>query len=278
MRIDYTIRTRVAFSFVRPFLATSALALAVTGCAQKSDEPTQQDYNDVASSVGALVAGGGGELASIEDSVGTATGEIPFGFSSNGSGQIEGTRGGMSFLYEVACTGADGVSMAVCDSTTDTASLLVEWAGNYEGDFWQFEISRTGEWSVSGLQGDVAVFSGEGTFDVSSALQSLDGQSFALVRAVLRRLVRHQLGHRRPARDRGRDLVRRARRASRRGPGRRGRRRVRHRRRDHVRRHRHRPPGARRQPLVQPRPHHRHRGWSLIARRVPGLHRHPVSR
>jgi hypothetical protein len=176
MRIDYTLRTRVAFTFVRPFLATSVLALAVTGCAQKSDEPTQQDYNDVASSVGALVAGGGGELASLEDSVGTATGEIPFGFSSNGSGQIEGTRGGLSFLYEVACTDVDGVTMAACDSTTDSASLLVEWSGNYDGDFWQFDISRTGEWSVSGLQGDVAVFSGEGTFDVSSASQSLDGQ------------------------------------------------------------------------------------------------------
>lgn len=176
MRIDYTLRTRAAFTFVRPVLAASVLALAVTGCGQKSDEPTQQDYNDVASSVGAMVAGGGGELASIEDSVGTATGEIPFGFSSNGSGQIEGERGGLSFLYEVACTDADGVTMAACDSTTDSASLLVEWGGSYAGDFWQFEISRTGEWSVTGLQSDVAVFSGEGTFDVSSASQSLDGQ------------------------------------------------------------------------------------------------------
>jgi hypothetical protein len=176
MRIDYTLRTRVAFTFVRPFLATSVLALAMTGCGEKSDQPTQQDYNDVASSVGALVAGGGGELASIEDSVGTATGEIPFGFTSNGSGQIEGERGGLRFLYEVSCTDADGVTMAACDSTTDSASLLVEWSGNYEGDFWQFEISRTGEWSVTGLQSDVAVFSGEGTFDVSSASQSLDGQ------------------------------------------------------------------------------------------------------
>lgn len=183
MRIDYAPRTRVAFTIVRPFLATSVLALAVTGCGQKSDEPTQQDYNDVASSVGAMVAGGGGELTSIKDSVATATGEIPFGFTSNGSGQIEGERGGLRFLYEVECTDADGVTMAACDTTTDSASLLVEWSGNYDGDFWQFEIARTGEWSVTGLQGDVAVFSGDGTFDVSSAAQSLDGQrsrSFAL--------------------------------------------------------------------------------------------------
>lgn len=176
MRIDYTSRTRAAFTFVRPFLATSVLALAVTGCGEKSDEPTQQDYNDVASSVGALVAGGGGELTSVKDSVGTATGEIPFGFTSNGGGQIEGERGGLRFLYEVECTDADGVTMDACDSTTDSASLLVEWSGNYVGDFWQFEIARTGEWSVTGLQGDVAVFSGDGTFDVSSASQSLDGQ------------------------------------------------------------------------------------------------------
>jgi hypothetical protein len=160
---------------VRPFVATSVLALAATGC-QPSNEPTQQDYNDVATSVGSLVAGGGGELTSIQDSVGTAQGEIPAGFSSSGSGQFEGTRGGLSYSYEVTCTGADGVTMAACDATTDSASLIVDWSGNYDGDYWQFEISRTGEWNVTGLQSDVAVFTGSGTFDVSSTSQSLDGQ------------------------------------------------------------------------------------------------------
>jgi hypothetical protein len=158
---------------VRPLVATSVLALAATGC-QKSDEPTQQDYNDVAASVGTLVAGG--ELTSIQDSVGTTQGETPTGLTGNGSGQFEGTRGGLRYSYEVTCTGADGVTMAVCDATTDSASLIVDWSGNYDGDYWQFEISRTGEWSVTGLQSDVAVFTGEGTFDVSSASQSLDGQ------------------------------------------------------------------------------------------------------
>lgn len=160
---------------VRPFVATSVLALAATGC-QPSDEPTQQDYNDVATSVGSLVAGGGGELTSIQDSVGTAQGEIPVGFSSSGSGQFEGTRGGLSYSYEVTCTGADGVTMAACDATTDSASLVVAWSGSYDGDYWQFDISRTGEWNVTGLQSDVAVFTGGGTFDVSSTSQSLDGQ------------------------------------------------------------------------------------------------------
>jgi hypothetical protein len=158
---------------VRPLVATSVLALAATGC-QKSDEPTQQDYNDVAASVGTLVAGG--ELTSIQDSVGTTQGETPTGLTGNGSGQFEGTRGGLRYSYEVTCTGADGVTMAVCDATTDSASLIVDWSGNYDGDYWQFEISRNGEWSVTGLQSDVAVFTGEGTFDVSSASQSLDGQ------------------------------------------------------------------------------------------------------
>lgn len=162
---------------IRPLVATSVLALAVTGCQQQNDEPTQQDYNDVATNVGTLVAGSGGELTSIKDSVGAALGEIPAGLSASGSGQLEGTRGGLRFSYEVTCTGADGASMAVCDETTDAASLIVDLSGNYDGDFLQFEISRTGEWHVSGLQSGVAVFTGEGTFDVSVAGQSLDGQS-----------------------------------------------------------------------------------------------------
>lgn len=158
---------------VRPLVATSVLALAATGC-QKSDEPTQQDYNDVAASVGTLVAGG--ELTSIQDSVGTAQGNVPVGFTGNGSGQFEGQRGELRYSYEVTCTGADGVTMAVCDATTDSASLIVDWSGSYDGDYWQFAISRTGEWNVTGLQSDVAVFTGSGTFDVSSDSQSLDGQ------------------------------------------------------------------------------------------------------
>lgn len=160
---------------IRPFVATSVLALAVTGC-QQNDQPTQQDYNDVAVSVGTLVAGSGGELTSIQDSVGTALGEIPAGLSANGSGQLEGTRGGLRFSYEVTCAGADGATMAVCDETTDSASLIVDLSGNFDGDYFQFEISRTGAWQVTGLQSGVAVFTGEGTFDVSIATQSLDGQ------------------------------------------------------------------------------------------------------
>lgn len=157
-----------------PFVAASTLALAASGCAG-GDEPTQQDYDDVATSVGSLVAGGGGEVASLEDSIDTAHGEVPFGFSSSGSGQFEGTRGGLRYEYEVTCQGADGNLMAACDETTDSASLRVDWSGNYDGQFWQLEVSRTGEWSVAELQTDTPVFNGEGTFDVNSASQSLDG-------------------------------------------------------------------------------------------------------
>jgi hypothetical protein len=173
-------RARLALTAIRPVVATSVLALAATGC-QQADQPTEQDYNDVATSVGSLVASG--EVTSVQDSVATAHGEIPFGFTSTGSGQIEGERGGLRYSYEVACTDADGVTMAACDATTDSASLIVDWSGNFAGDYWQFEIARAGEWRVTGLQSDVAVFTGEGTFDVSSTSQSLDGRrdrSFAL--------------------------------------------------------------------------------------------------
>jgi hypothetical protein len=174
MRITNQTRTSRLAHAVRPFAAASALALAITGC-QQNDQPTQQDYNDVAGSVGTLVAGG--ELASIKDSVGTAQGDIPAGFSSSASGELQGTRGGLSYSYEILCADAGGVTMAVCDATTDSASLVVEWSGNYDGDFWELQIARSGEWRVTGLQSDVAVFTGDGSFDVSSVLRSLDGQS-----------------------------------------------------------------------------------------------------
>ncbi len=167
----------------RALIGASILATALIGCAQDDNEPTQEDYDDVATSVGGLVGGGSGEVTSFNDGLSTALGTPPAGFSLSANGQIEGERGGLSFSYEVSCSDASGDLMTLCDDTTDSASLIVDWSGNYDGNLWQFTISRTGDWSITGLQSDAAVFNGQGTFDVTSASQSIDGRvsrTFAL--------------------------------------------------------------------------------------------------
>ncbi|ACY16736.1 hypothetical protein [Haliangium ochraceum] len=159
---------------IRAALAVGSLALAVSGCGDDGYQPTAEDYDDVATGVGSLVATG--ELASIEDSVAAAQGIVPFGFSADAEGVVEGSRAGVSYEYELACEDASGASLSACDETTDTATIDVEWFGSLDLNIWQFEVSHTGQWSLSGLQSGTVVFSGEGTFDVSSRVQSLDGQ------------------------------------------------------------------------------------------------------
>jgi hypothetical protein len=65
--------------------------------------------------------------------------------------------------------------MAVCDSTTDAGRLTISWSGELVTPTFSGSISRTGDWEVSGLQSDVAVFDGEGTFDVDAEWVTLFG-------------------------------------------------------------------------------------------------------
>jgi hypothetical protein len=152
-------------------LLFSALLLAC------NNSPTNEEYDEVAAGLGALVSSsdGGGDVGSMSDSVALLTGDVPIGLSAMGSGSFQGLRGGLMYEYSVTCLDASGGTMAVCDATTDSGRLTIAWSGELTTVNFAGSISRTGAFEVTGLQSDVAVFDGEGTFDVDAEWLTLFG-------------------------------------------------------------------------------------------------------
>jgi hypothetical protein len=150
-----------------------AFALLLSGCAPGV---TEDDYDDVATAVGALVANdSGGEVGSMGDGVGAALGEVPDGLTASGSGSLQGTRAGLTYEYGLTCLDESGDAMSACDPTTDSARLTVAWSGELSLPAlgYSASVDRTGDWTLSGLQSDAAAFEGTGTFDVETEFQAI---------------------------------------------------------------------------------------------------------
>jgi hypothetical protein len=149
-------------------VAPSLLAVAC------SSGPSDEDYDDVAASVGALTANdSGGEVGSMDDSVVAAEGGSPDGLTASGSGSYQGTRLGLEYQYDLTCLDASGQTLASCGENTDTAHVTVAWSGDLTLPRYSASISRAGDWTLAGLQSDVAQFDGHGTFTVDSSFQAI---------------------------------------------------------------------------------------------------------
>ena len=154
---------------------TLASALALAGCPQDNDAMTSEDYDDVAVAVGSLVANSsGGELGSIEDSLGLVEGSGTSAKSVDGSGAHEiYVRAGLTYEYLADCQDAAGNSLTPCDETTDSAAVSVSWSGDLDLPNYEASITRTGEWTLTGLQSETAELNGSGSFAVESHFEAL---------------------------------------------------------------------------------------------------------
>lgn len=154
-------------------LLTVSLGVALLSSACNSG-PTNEDYDDVAASVGALTANdSGGDVGSMEDAVAASQGESPDGLTQSGSGSFSGARAGLEYEYALTCSDDAGTVLESCDATTDTAHLTVSWSGELDLPRYQASITREGDWTLSGLQSDTVQLDGTGSFDVDSSFTAL---------------------------------------------------------------------------------------------------------
>ncbi len=146
--------------------STMALFAACTSSNDSSSNITQDEYDDVAQSVGrsTTTTSGGGEVGAMADVVVIATGTLPLGFSLDANGKIDGSHLGVDYSYQVTCKDASGMTLATCTSLTDSASVSLSWSGNLTLPEFSSSVSRDGTWMVSGLQSSTASFGGGGTF------------------------------------------------------------------------------------------------------------------
>jgi hypothetical protein len=151
-------------------LMSSAALLAAC-----SAEPTAEDYDDVAASVAAVVAdGAGSEVEASSDAVLAAQGSLPSGMTRSGAGQLVGRRGQLDYAFEVTCQDAAGATQAACEAgVTDTAHLVLDWDGVVDTARWDADLSRHGDWTLSGLTTETATLEGHGTFDVDATFAAL---------------------------------------------------------------------------------------------------------
>lgn len=156
----------------RSWLTLSLVTLVLAAACNSG--PTDEDYDDVAASVGALTANdSGGDVGSMDDAVVAAQGDSPDGLTASGSGGFSGARGGLEYEYALTCSDEAGTVLDVCDDTTDTAHLTVSWSGELDLPRYQASIAREGDWTLSGLQSDTVQLDGTGSFDVDSSFTAL---------------------------------------------------------------------------------------------------------
>src|SRR5262249_53917217 len=115
---------------LRPIsLGLGVLLLGAAGC----HRPTEQEYDDVATHVGALSADApGGDSEPAREPAGAAKGGLPDGLPRMGMGTITGKRGQLTYDFDLTCKDAMGQVQSACGDTTDSAHLVLHWTGDLE--------------------------------------------------------------------------------------------------------------------------------------------------
>src|SRR5262245_3558281 len=87
-------------------LTTFAIALTLPACGG-NEEPTEDDYNDIASSTAALMSREpAGEAEAADDAMVAVTGDVPNLMSRDGLRVLIGRRGDVEYHFDVTCTDA----------------------------------------------------------------------------------------------------------------------------------------------------------------------------
>jgi hypothetical protein len=160
------------------FTCTAALlgaALGSAACSRSGDEPSAEDYDDVALSVASTSAqDGGGEAANLADSLALAASGTAPGMQPSGSGVFTGTRGQLTYTYDVTCRDAGGTALPSCTGgAAETADVHVEWQGSIDLPRYKATVQRSADWRLGGLSGATVTLDGTGSFALQSEFTAL---------------------------------------------------------------------------------------------------------
>lgn len=162
----------ISFRFAR-IGAAYLLALGAVACG--SEEPTAEEYDDIATIVGALVADEvGGETEAMEDVAVAVAGDEagPLGFTEEGV--FEGERGSVSYRYTLSCRAENGSPVPACGGATAEADIEALVSGHAETLRRTVSFTRQARWTVLGVDAPVRTINGEGSFDLETELTALD--------------------------------------------------------------------------------------------------------
>jgi hypothetical protein len=159
--------------FQLEWISIGSLVLLI-GASTACHHATEEEYDDVATHVGALSSQApGGDSEAARDTAIAAKGGLPEGLTRMGMGTITGRRGQLTYSFELTCKDAMGQVEAACDSSTDSAHLVLHWTGDIATLRYKATLDRTGDWTMTGLRSETATFNGKGTFDVDSEFTAI---------------------------------------------------------------------------------------------------------
>jgi hypothetical protein len=145
------------------FLPYGILAL-VSACAADASmmQPSDEDYANVAMSLGSTTAHEGGEVAAMRQAVALARDDDRAGFTRSDDGAFEGKMFGLDFRYGIACGDGGGERSAPCGRTSKGASVEAVWSGTLELPQLAVDIQHDARWELSRMAGSIAHVDGTG--------------------------------------------------------------------------------------------------------------------
>jgi hypothetical protein len=161
------------------YITLLTLGLTTAACSSSSNQPTTAEYDDTAQAIASTTSastGGssssGGDVAAMSDTVSLSLGVMPAGISLMGDGHFHGSRLGVDYSYALTCKTVAGIA-GPCGPTTDQATAEVAWSGTLNSTSVDASVTRSGSWTVTGLQSATATFSGDSAFSLDATLRSI---------------------------------------------------------------------------------------------------------
>ena len=148
--------------------ATLLLGAALAGGCSAPDDPTDEDYDDVARVMATQIGGPSGDLAAMEASVAMVSGEAVAGIEID-AGEAHWVFGGLMAHFVLQCWDAGGTELPACDASTDAASVDAAFTGEVGWPGFMLAVGRTGDWNLAGLQSDQPRFDGAGGLELDVA-------------------------------------------------------------------------------------------------------------
>jgi hypothetical protein len=142
------------------------LILIVLAACAEDVAISNADYDTIAQSVGAstTLAGGGGDLGAMTDSLLLAFGDLPLGFTGDASGSAHGSHLGLDYSYSLTCRDITGDLMAACNPSADLADVMLSWDGMLSLATTTTKVAREGRWSLAFLRSPTIKLAGTGSF------------------------------------------------------------------------------------------------------------------
>jgi len=159
------------------FLAACGGGSGSGSTSQSNGAISDQDYEDVATAVGAIVVDPdkGGDVASLNISIDISIGVPPPGAILGGKGHYDMGIGGVSYAWDVNCLDAGGMA-TYCGPLTDSAEVTNSQSGKIDTLRYDATVEHSTSWKLSKILSGKPVIDGKGNATMSSSFTTLLGR------------------------------------------------------------------------------------------------------